>query len=64
MKRTCRLLATRTVNRRVITTAWLAFEKCPVVLDKLFQPRLCFKLRHLLFECIPGVRKGNDGTTN
>ncbi len=44
MKRTHRLLAMRTINRRVITTSWLALEKCPMMLDKLFKPRLCRKL--------------------
>ena len=54
MKRTGRLLATRAINRRVITTAWLTLEKCPMMLDKLLKPRLCrklgFKLAYAFFE--------------
>src|ERR1039458_951058 len=55
MKRTHRLLATRTIDRRVITTSWLALEKCLMMLDKLFKPRLFrklgLKLANSLFKC-------------
>ena len=47
--------ATRTINRRVITTAWLPFEKCPALLYKIFRLNLCrklgFKLAYALFQC-------------